>query len=267
LNLGHFFRRIGYQRTPICDVATLKAIHSAFALTVPYEALGIQLGQHMAVDVEEAYAKIVEQGRGGWCYEANGLLAWAYESVGFEVTRLCGGVMREKLGDWALGNHLVLLVACNCQKWLADVGFGDGLIEPVLLQDGPFQNGVYTCRLQDMGNGWWRYHNDPRGASASFDFNTDLTDKALLDERATWLETDPKSPFVLNAVAQIWTRASQKTLRGRVLTITTDDGEVRKHIESESDYHAHLLAHFGIDISMGNGLWQRICARHEALGL
>jgi N-hydroxyarylamine O-acetyltransferase len=267
LNLERFFVRIGYQGQPACDATTLKAVHRAFAINVPYEALDIQLGKRMARDVAEAYAKIVDEGRGGWCYEANGLLAWAYESLGFKVTRLCGGVMREKLGDWSLGNHLVLLVTCEGQTWLADVGFGDGLIEPVLLREGPFETGIFTCRLEDLGQGWWRYHNDPRGASPSFDFNTNQTDKTLLDQRASWLETDPKSPFVLNAVAQIWTPSSQKTLRGRVFSVAKTDETAKELVVSQARYHQILRDHFGIRIEEGQGLWERICARHEALGL
>jgi N-hydroxyarylamine O-acetyltransferase len=267
LNLAAFLKRIGYVGSPQRDIATLKAIHRAFALSVPYEALDLQVGKPMAVDVQGAYDKIVGAGRGGWCYEANGLLAWAYEAIGFDVKRLCGGVMRATLGDRALGNHLVLLVDCDGQTFVADVGFGDGLIEPVLLRAGRFSNGIYQCALEDMGGQWWRYHNDPRGASPSFDFQIDLTDAVLLEKSASWLATHETSPFVLNAIAQMWTQDSQKTLRGRVFSVVTL-GDISKEIVStEERYHAILHKHFGIDIAAKQGLWERVCARHEALGL
>ena len=53
---------------------------------VPFENIDIQLGRSLTISVEDAFEKIVERGRGGWCYEQNGLFGWALSEIGFDVT-------------------------------------------------------------------------------------------------------------------------------------------------------------------------------------
>jgi N-hydroxyarylamine O-acetyltransferase len=77
----------------------------------------------------------VTRRRGGWCYEMNGLMDWALREIGFKVTRMAGGVMRASVGDGVVGNHLVLKVDLD-RPYLADVGFGDGLVEPIPIEPG-----------------------------------------------------------------------------------------------------------------------------------
>jgi N-hydroxyarylamine O-acetyltransferase len=69
----------------------------------------VQLERRTGIGIDKAFEKIVSRGRGGWCYEMNGLLGWAREEIGFEVIYMSGGVARSTRGDSALGNHLVLL--------------------------------------------------------------------------------------------------------------------------------------------------------------
>ena len=52
----------------------------------------------------------------------------ALDALGFRVTRLCGGVDREKLGDVAIGNHLTLRVDLDHRSYLAEVGVADAII-------------------------------------------------------------------------------------------------------------------------------------------
>ena len=47
-------------------------------------------------------------------------MCWALQEIGFEVTRMVGGVMRAIHGDQAMGNHLVLRVDLE-EPMLADV--------------------------------------------------------------------------------------------------------------------------------------------------
>lgn len=86
----------------------------------------------------------------------NGLLGWALQEIGFDVTYQSGGLGRATRGDSALGNHLVLLVKLEDQDWVTDVGFGDGFIEPLLLKNQKLeQRGflcLWSCSLMAIGN-------------------------------------------------------------------------------------------------------------------
>src|SRR5690349_13822179 len=99
MQLSAYLDRIGYGGPVRADLATLKALHRAHLLTIPYENLDVQLGRRVTTDPADAYDKIVRRGRGGWCYEMNGLFAWALGEIGFSVIRMAGAANRELLGD------------------------------------------------------------------------------------------------------------------------------------------------------------------------
>ncbi len=263
MRLEDYFQRIGFEGTPRADLQTFRAIHRAHAQAVSYENLDVQLQRTLTRDPAQAFDKIVTRRRGGWCYEMNGLLGAALDEIGFSVTRVAGAVHRELAGDRAIGNHLVLLVDLNGQTYVGDVGFGDGLIEPVPLREGPTRGNPLDARLEKIGAGWWRYVNDPRTGGPGFEFNPAIGDAALLEGNCIFLQTDPASPFVQNAVAQRWIGDDHYSMRGRVLRILGPRDETKQLIESADDYVATLRQTFGIDLPEAATLWPKIEARHR----
>jgi N-hydroxyarylamine O-acetyltransferase len=193
----------------------------------------------------------------------NGLLDWALGEIGFKVTRMAGGVMRAIRGDDALGNHLVLWVHLD-QPYMADVGFGDGLVEPVPITAGEIRQKFLTFQLEDMGDGWWRFHNSPGGGAPSFDFRMVQAAEALLDAKCAWLQSDPLSPFVQNAVVQRHLPSSLAMMRGLSLKIV-GQGEGTHEIASAAEYVATLDRVFGLALPDAQALWPKIQARHREL--
>ncbi len=121
-------------------------------LTVPFENLTIHLGGRNVLDPDANFAKIVEQRRGGWCFELNGTFARLLEALGFEVTRLAAGVFDSDRGDYSSEYaHLALRVDLD-EPWLVDVGFGENFTTPLRLEvglDQPRDRFVY--RLETDG--------------------------------------------------------------------------------------------------------------------
>ncbi len=265
MQLSRYLRRIGHEGPVAADLATFRAVHRAHALSLAYENLDVQLRTPVTRDPADAFDKIVARRRGGWCYEMNGLLGWALQEIGFDVAFLAGAVMRDMAGDGVIGNHLVLLVQIDSEDFIGDVGFGDGLVEPVALREGPIAGNPLRCSLHSIGGGWWRYANDPRSGGPSFDFNPSVTDENLLEEKCRFLQNDPSSPFVQNTVVQRWTNGAHYSLRGRVLRTLTPHDERKSLIASADDYASTLQNLFEIDVPEAAGLWPAIAARHEAV--
>ena len=260
--LHRYLARLGLGADARPTLDTLTALHRAHALSVPYENLDVQLQRPLSTDTGAALAKVAS-GRGGWCYEMNGILGWALEEVGFEVKRLAGAVARDVAGDSVIGTHLVLLVRVDGEDWIGDVGYGDGLIDPVRLREGAISGNPLACSLQRIEGGWWRYLNDPRSGGPNFDFNPDVATEALLDDRCDFQQRDPASPFVQNAVVQRWTGDAHYSLRGRVLRVLTVEGEEKSLIDSSADYVRRLREAFAIDLPRAAELWPAICRRHD----
>ena len=263
MQLAAYLKRIDFAGDVRPDLDTLRRLHRAHVEHIPFENLDVQLGRAVSRDPAAIFDKLVVRRRGGWCYEMNGLLASALEAIGFDVVRMAGGVMRAVHGDEMIGNHLVLMVRLD-RPYLVDAGFGSGLIEPTPIEAGPFQQRRFGFRLDDLGGGWWRFHGDPKFGTTSFDFETKDADDRLLGARCTWLQTDPSSGFVLNAVAQRYAPAAHYLLRGRVLRTTGDRVDVQV-IASADAYVATLNQVFDLDVPDARALWPKIVARHQQL--
>lgn len=144
---------IGFGGTPAADLATLRRLQRLHLTAVPFENLSITQGIHLTTDVTDALHKIVERGRGGWCFELNGAFGWLLEQLGFDVLRLGAAVLLD--GPSTVLEHLALEVAVD-EPYLVDVGFGDGFIEPLALnRTGP----------QDGGNGTYEFIASPQGTT------------------------------------------------------------------------------------------------------
>ncbi|HWA22874.1 MAG TPA: arylamine N-acetyltransferase, partial [Caulobacterales bacterium] len=203
MRLADYLRRIGYRGGLEPDLETLTGVHRAHLLAVPYENLDVVLRRPVTRDPAAAFEKIVTRRRGGWCYEMNGLLGWALEEIGFTVTRLAGGVNRATMGEDVVGNHLVLRVDLD-RPYIADAGFGDGLLDPVPLAEAAYTQRGFTFRLEKLDARWWRFHNHQHGSAPSFDFTDEPADPALLECKCQWLQQDA-SPFVNNVILQAHT--------------------------------------------------------------
>ena len=265
MDLQLYLDRIGFAGASRPDLATLRAIHRGHSLSISYENLDVQLGRPLTTSPAEAFEKIVRRGRGGWCYEMNGLLAAVLEEIGFKVTRLAGGVHRMVRGDEALGNHLVLLVELDEGPWIADVGFGDGSRDPFPLKDGPIVSDGYEYRLQSLADGWWRLHNHPHGGAPNFDFSLEPADPALLAAKCLELQTSPASVFVMTAVAQRHMAGEVRLLRGRAFRRLRGSAKDDSLIDTADDFVALLKREFELDVPEAAGIWDRVCARHDEL--
>jgi N-hydroxyarylamine O-acetyltransferase len=262
-DLDRYLARIGYRGTPRVDVETLRAIHRAHLLAIPYENLDVQLGRPVGLAIDRIYTKLVEERRGGWCYEMNGLLAWALESLGFRLTRLSAGVMRAARGDAAIGNHLALWVHVE-DGFLADVGFGDGVLEPFPIVEGTFRQRFLEFRLERLPGGWWRFHNHADGGVPSFDFVLEPADVDRLDRQCRFLQTSPESPFTRIAIVQRHRPDGLAILRGRVLKRVCAGGVSTRVVAGADDYAWTLREVFDLEPPALAALWTKVEGQHAA---
>jgi arylamine N-acetyltransferase len=255
--LDAYLRRIDYAGPLRADLATLTALHRAHLMAVPYENLDVQLGRRRTIDPSAAFEKIVERGRGGWCYEMNGLFGLMLEALGFSVTRLAGEASRP-------GSHLALQVAIDGAPIVCDVGFSDGPLEPYPLVEGPFRRAGFDFRLEMLEGRRWRFHNHRYGARGTFD--AEGPDEALMAETSDWLQTNPESVFVQHAVVvRRHAGGFVKLIDRNLLEVTPEAGIVKTTVLASADeLVATLKARFGLDLPETAALWPALCERHEA---
>ena len=101
---------------------------------MPFENLSIHEGEPIVLNDDALFEKIVGRRRGGFCYELNGLFAALLRALGFEVAMLSAQVANAR-GEFGPDfDHMTLMVTL-ATRWLADVGFGDSFLEPLLLDE------------------------------------------------------------------------------------------------------------------------------------
>ena len=262
-DLPAYFRRIGYQGSREPTLATLRAVHRAHVCRIAYENIDVVARTPVDQTIERIFAKIVGAGRGGWCYEMNGLLGWALTTMGFEVTRMVGGVERSLRGDSAFGNHLVLRVAHEGAHWIVDAGLGDGLLDPIPLAEGDVSQGWRRASLRKLSEGEWRFTNREHGLPPDFDFRTAPADEALLQATCEHLQTDPESRFVQNLIVQRVSPDGGQSLIGRLL-IDMRTGQ-RTLLDSAAHLERVLRDDFELTPPDMAPLWPGIAARHDTL--
>lgn len=267
MHFQHYLARIGHRGNVRPDFATLCALLKAHACTVPFENIDVQMGRPLTTNVEEAYEKIVGAGRGGWCYQQNGLFGWALSQVGFDVTRIAAAVMRQDQGDAANAGHLCLLVRCPGKpiSYLVDVGFGGSMIRPIELTESAYSQPPFRIGLRKLTSKQWRFWEDLGGDPFSYDFVAEPASEQALSAKCSELQTDPASGFVLNLVAQLRSATRHITLRGRVVRTATAAGVETMTLNSADALVSALASLFALDVPEVAELWPGIVARHEEI--
>jgi len=207
-------------------------------------------------DAARIFDKLVTRRRGGWCYEMNGLFAWALETIGFRVTRMAGAVIRDRIGDGLTGNHLVLLTHLD-RDYLTDVGFGDGLYEPVPLAAGDIAQSGFVSRLEFMADGWWRFCNHQNCGAPSFDFRAEPAETDTLARVCNFLQTSDKSPFTQNLVFQRRFPDRVEAIRNAFRITAYPDRLERRLMANADELVSEMRNVFGVDVPEAASLWPR----------
>jgi N-hydroxyarylamine O-acetyltransferase len=245
--------------------AVLFDIHRAHLTAITYENLDIHLGRAVGLDLEAIYDKLVNRGRGGWCYEMNTLLAWALRACGFDVTVIGAAVGPEHRNEWDVRDHMALVVRCD-GEWLADAGFGNAFLDPLPLRAGDHTQGRHVFRLTLEPDGYWRFHNHTLGGPG-FVFRTDARAQADFAQRCDWLQRAPESGFVkLTVCHRLRADHAVLTLRGAVLTVTDAAGRLRRTVTTREDYGVMLRNVFALRLDDAgiDTLWARVWPAHLA---
>ncbi|MAG30046.1 MAG: acetyltransferase [Deltaproteobacteria bacterium] len=261
MDLDAYLERIGFRAAVRPDEDTLFGLHAAHLAAIPYENLDLQLGQEKHLDETAFFERLVDERRGGWCYEMNGLFSRALREIGFTVEYVGGAVARDILGDAAIGNHMVLLVELG-RAFVADVGLGDGPTHPFPLEARSWSEAGFVYALERCDEGWWRFHNHRHGMAANFEFTETPRGLEWYREQNTLLQTVDRSPFVGWAI--VIHRGPERVRALRDTTYLEIDGQAKheRSIDSGEQYAALLHQLLGRDLgSDAPRLWQKVAAR------
>jgi N-hydroxyarylamine O-acetyltransferase len=246
MDVAGYLDRINYRGSRSVSEQTLRELHTAHLLAIPFENLDNHLGRRIVLDQEKVVRKLVAERRGGICYELNGAFCALLRALGFEVSMLSAGVAREEGGFDPPFDHMALLVHLE-QRWLADVGFGDSFRVPLLLDKrGEQVQGNDSFQLiesdehlvlQRLESGSWK---------PQYRFTLEPHQYSDFSEMCLYHQTSPQSIFTQRRACSRATPNGRITVAEKRLIITESGDKKERELVTHEEWLAALREHFGI---------------------
>ena len=255
MDVQAYLRRILYQGSLTPDVYRpsvdlLRSLHRAHLFTVPFENLDIHLGREIVCEESRILHKIVNEKRGGFCYELNGAFAALLRALGFRVTLLSCRLARQDGNYGPEFDHLTLRVDLE-EPLLSDVGFGDCFLEPLRLRTGieqPQNRRIYrlTSRLtpidgvfdlEVMAEGRWK---------KEYAFTLQPRELSDFAEMCRYHQTSSESHFTRQRICSLPTPEGRITLSDEKLIETSEGSRQERLLSGEREWRATLFDLFGI---------------------
>lgn len=259
-----YLDRIGYVGPTQPTLQTLRQIHRAHLLRVPFENLDIHRGRAICLERDFLFQKIVRERRGGFCFELNSLLAAALQGMGFSVHLLSGQVSRSEF-DVRFGpecDHLAVQVNIGDEAWLADVGYGEAFREPLRLGDPGIQaqaEGRYRLTPwpgDPTARRYWLVQQEQPDRTWKTLFLLDRIPRSLqeFEPMCRFHQTSPESMFTRLRLCTLATPTGRVTLTARAngsfkWIETTPEGRRERPLRDEKEYEQLLACAFGIHLS------------------
>jgi N-hydroxyarylamine O-acetyltransferase len=250
--------------------STIQRLQRAHLTSVPFDTLSVAGGpfgrleptsDRVLLEPEALYRKIVEEGRGGICYELNELFRWLLTELGIEAHRLAARVVAPDGALGPPGDHEPILVPLDEGPHLVDVGFGGDVIWSPLPPDGTPQEGPEGAwRLVERNRPSADYVAQSRGFgfrgegwSDRFVFRAEPRPLHYLKPACEYHRYAPDATFTDWPLVVMATERGHKALSGTTFTeVRADDGpsepSVTEEEVSEEQYASVLREEFGIEV-------------------
>jgi N-hydroxyarylamine O-acetyltransferase len=244
-----YLERIVY--TGIINVTdeVLMRLHKKHVYQIPFENLDVYYKRIFNLDIGNVYEKVINDKRGGFCYELNLLFNWLLTQIGFTSRIIASRIFNE---DGTVGpefDHMSIYVKTG-KEYLLDVGYGDLFVTPIEMSGGMQFDGRNYFRIDRWNKNEYVISMSTDGLSFSrkYTFSLDVVDIKDFDSICIDKQINPTSFFVKNVVC------TKPTENGRVTIFNNKfvekDGESRMEQVIQSDEHLTrcLKDKFGIVI-------------------
>jgi N-hydroxyarylamine O-acetyltransferase len=246
-----YLQRLGLASVGTPDLEYLWRLQNQHLLAVPFENLDVTWGIPIRLNLDGLYDKIVNQQRGGFCYELNGLFAWLLSGLGYSVDLLSARVYsQERRGFGPQFDHMALCVHLD-RSYLVDVGFGDGFRRPLLLPDGQTKDisGKYRLQTPQPDRGELELQHWDDGAwHPQFRFTLQAHELADFNDMCRYHQSSPRSSFTQGALCSRATPQGRITLTESELILTHGSEKTKQAVQDREHFKRLLMKYFSIDM-------------------
>jgi N-hydroxyarylamine O-acetyltransferase len=220
MDVKKYFDRLGLELPDpvVADSELLRKVHLAHCCRIPYENVDMIRGIPTSLEEEGLFRKIVEEGKGGICFELNGSFGYLLTALGYKVTDYAARYLRGE-STIPMRRHRVMKVEATDGVWLCDVGIGEvAQREPIAMVEGleqeQFGETYKLLKEEDLGWVLWDLH---KGQWRKFySFTEEVQQQADFIALNFYCEKHPDSPFNKDEMFALKTAEGRKTLDGHI---------------------------------------------------
>lgn len=238
MNLDAYFDRIGWHGSRAATTEVLAGILDHHMRAIPFENLDVLLGDKPRLDIGSLERKLVENKRGGYCYEHATLFATVLGELGFAVKTHSARVVMVAPRSAAPRTHMFLSVG----ELMLDPGFGGAAPRVPVPIDGT-QAGVH--RLVRDGGEYVLEQDGQRLWMSTFEHDIPID----FEMANHFTATHPSSHFTQGLMMRAYTDdGGQVRVRGRDVTLLRGTETQTYQLADRKELRALVAQHFGFDL-------------------
>ncbi len=250
MNINEYCQRIGYQNEVVVNEDCLKELHRYHVMSIPFEAIDVQLGRRIELKLDSIFHKVVKQNRGGYCYELNLLFQAMLSEIGFESYLISARIFNnQEFGPEF--DHMAIVVKLQ-EYWLVDVGYGDLFIEPILLKvDYPQEDKFKTYKIENFGSNGFVLKESLKGKSEfilKYQFSNIPRTIDEFEAQNNWKQTSKDSYFVKNMICTLPTQNGRYSILNTIYKVRIGTAVKEIEIKGKTKMKEILNSHFNIKI-------------------
>lgn len=243
-----YLDRISYQGKLELSLEVLCSLHQHHVFNVPFENLDIHYGKEIILEEGAIYKKVVENCRGGFCYELNLLFHWLLTQIGFKSKIIAARIFNSQAELGPAFDHMCILVD-HQQSWLIDVGYGDLFLRPIALKEDEIQTddrNYFKIEKYSASEYGLLMSSDKVEFTRKYAFSTASQPVANFTQLCQYKQTNPDSYFVKNKVCTKPTRDGRITLFNQKLIYKAGEHQSEYPIREDRQLRKILKKEFNV---------------------
>ncbi|ALJ00967.1 arylamine N-acetyltransferase family protein [Rufibacter tibetensis] len=245
IQLDRYLARIGYSGDLSPTLQTLQNLVYQHVISIPFENFNPLLKQPVLLDIDSLQRKMVEDTRGGYCFEQNTLFSQALQELGFKVKEIAARVLwNVPLGVTTARVHMLLLVTIEDEDYIVDVGFGGlTLTAPLRLQERAGQKTSHeTFRNLPVESEFVLQAHIQNDWKPLYRFSLQEQFSADFEVYNWFTSTHPRSPFVTGLMLAKTTPTARFGLRNNELSKHLPSGTTEKQFLTSPEQIKTVIA-------------------------
>lgn len=249
MDIDKYFQRIACTADKQPSLALLNTLQKQHLCNIPFENLAIHYHQPINLTTERLFEKIVINGRGGFCYELNGLFYQLLLALGFQAKLISGEVFDDKTKGYGRAyDHMAIVVTLDDINYLADVGFGEFSATPIPITHARIHHDQRGDFLIEHSEAYWGVYKKTDDLwQPEYRFDTASCQIADFRQMCEYHQTSPESHFTQKRLISLAKENGRVTITGDTLILREDDTITEQPLLHHSDFASALMTYFGID--------------------